>query len=402
MPPDNLPVGWVGLGVVGDQQQVAQELHTSVTFNVPNASLRIGPISPDIELGSPSRAYSLLPGSSASRLPAASFPSPVPVATFIDLPAPFVPEHGGCSPVPLSPPKAAAPANGDLVPQHDDRAVPGPTTDLSPESPSTYPTPSSSLQHLPPLHPAASSPPHNLPFSGHPTLHLHRPQIHQSFRPSLTNLTPSNGTDTPASAAGAAPSTSNTFTLSANGILVELPASGAAATTTTSLQAPGHANRLVGPPPTLHIPGDSGNHGPVPHTGWSVGAIHSGQQSSVLAVGTPHISNFGYVSDRPGSMHMLAALCSGRTSGVVSPRMSSFQYQYPFPPLPPSPPRSSPNALPSRVSMSGAGSVLSLPIETSSLYDFTAPNTGGSETGSGSGCRACGALCGKRPCTVKL
>ncbi len=388
MPPGNAiipPCFREGLGgVVGDQQQVAPELHTTVTFNNPNASLRIGAVSPDVEVGSPSRAYSLLQGSSVSRLPAASLPSPVPVATFIDLPAPFVPEHGGCSPVPLSPPKAAAPANGDLVPQQSDRPALAPTTDLPAQPPSAslpYPPPSSSRQHLPPLHPAASSSPHPLALPCHPTLHLHRPHIHQSSRPSLTNLASSAGTDTPASAAGAAPSTSNTLTLTANGTLVELPTFGAA-TTTTSPQAPGQPNRLVGPPHTLHIPGDSSTHAPVPHTGWSVGAIHSGQQSSVLAVGTPHNSNFGYVSDRPGSMHMLAALYSGRTSGVVSPRMSSFQYQYPFLPLPPSPPRSSPNMLPSRVSMSGAGSVLSLPIETSSLYDFTAPNTGGSGSGS--------------------
>ncbi|GLI62013.1 hypothetical protein VaNZ11_004588 [Volvox africanus] len=76
---------------------------------------------------------------------------------------------------------------------------------------------------------------------------------------------------------------------------------------------------------------------------------------------------------------------SGQISGTLSPRLASFQYSpgvnaavissYAQPP--PSPPRSSVGLMvPSRVSLSGAGSVLSLPIETSSLFDVTAPRTG--------------------------
>ncbi|GIL75343.1 hypothetical protein Vretimale_8020 [Volvox reticuliferus] len=76
---------------------------------------------------------------------------------------------------------------------------------------------------------------------------------------------------------------------------------------------------------------------------------------------------------------------SGQISGTLSPRLASFQYgpgvntavisSYAQPP--PSPPRSSVGlVVPSRVSVSGAGSVLSLPIETSSLFDVTVPRTG--------------------------
>ncbi|GIL51228.1 hypothetical protein Vafri_7296 [Volvox africanus] len=76
---------------------------------------------------------------------------------------------------------------------------------------------------------------------------------------------------------------------------------------------------------------------------------------------------------------------SGQISGTLSPRLASFHYSpgvnaavmssYAQPP--PSPPRSSVGLMvPSRVSVSGAGSVLSLPIETSSLFDVTVPRTG--------------------------
>ena len=111
------------------------------------------------------------------------------------------------------------------------------------------------------------------------------------------------------------------------------------------------------------------------------GYVMDGKSVRSLALSTAR--NSGGLSPRPGSAYVyggmgMGGMGLGGTPGHHSstgPGMAGGgAAAYASPGLPPSPPRSS--ILPSRVSLSGAGSVLSLPIETNSLADVTMPHTG--------------------------